>query len=140
MKIEVKKVRSFEDEKRGVSLTSQLPSFSASYHSGFTLLEVMIALAIISITLMTVLHTVNYHANVLYENSLTTELTQLAKGKILDLETNTVSSTGKFEGTEFTYENTVSETDTPGIVELKTIVKGQGKEVMLNEFVLKKTE
>ncbi|MBI4847061.1 MAG: prepilin-type N-terminal cleavage/methylation domain-containing protein [Nitrospirae bacterium] len=140
MKIEVKKMRSSEDEKRGGFLSSQFLNLSTSMSSGFTLLEVMIALAIISMTLMTVLHTVNYHANILNENALTTELTQLAKGKILDLETNIVSSTGKFEGTEYTYENTVSETDTPGIVELRTIVKGQGKEVMLNEFVLKKTE
>ena len=47
--------------------------------SGFTLLEIMIALAIIGMTLTVVIHTVNYHANVLHENIMTTEMYQVAK-------------------------------------------------------------
>jgi len=37
-----------------------------SRRAGFTLLEIMIALAIIGLTLVTVLHTVNYHSNFSY--------------------------------------------------------------------------
>ena len=37
-------------------------------NTGFTLLEVMIALAIIGIALVVILHTVNYHADIMHEN------------------------------------------------------------------------
>lgn len=104
---------------------------------GFTLLEIMIALAIIGLTLVTVLHTVNYHSNVSYENIVTTQMVQSAKEKISDNETDPVNSKGNIEGTDFTYENIVSATDDPGIIELKTVVKGEGKEIVLNELVRK---
>ena len=104
---------------------------------GFTLLEIMIALAIIGLTLVTVLHTVNYHSNVSYENIVTTQMVQSAKEKISDIETNPVNSNGNIEGTDFTYENIVSVTDDPEIIELKTVVKSQGKEIVLNELVRK---
>jgi prepilin-type N-terminal cleavage/methylation domain-containing protein len=103
--------------------------------AGFTLLEIMIALAIIGLTLVTVLHTVNYHSKVSYENIVTTHMVQLAKEKMTGIETNPVNSKGAIEGTDFTYETIVSPTDDPDIVELKTVVKGQGKEVVLNEIV-----
>jgi prepilin-type N-terminal cleavage/methylation domain-containing protein len=137
MKIEVKEGRSFDVEKRQKYLSSQLPCFSTSVISGFTLLEIMISLAIIGLTLVTVLHTVNYHSSVSYENIVTTQMVQSAKEKISDIETNPVNSKGNVEGTDFTYENIVSETDDPGIIELKTVVKGQGKEIVLNELIRK---
>ncbi len=102
---------------------------------GFTLLEIMIALAIIGLTLVTVLQTVNYHSNVSYENIVTTHMVQLAKEKIWDMETNPVNSKGNIEGTDLTFENIVSATDDPVIIELKTVIKGQGKEIVLNELV-----
>jgi prepilin-type N-terminal cleavage/methylation domain-containing protein len=104
---------------------------------GFTLLEIMIALAIIGLTLVTVLHTVNYHSNVSYENIVTTHMVQSAKEKISLMETNQVNSKGNIEGTDLAFENIVSATDDPGIIELKTVVKGRGKEVVLNELVKK---
>jgi prepilin-type N-terminal cleavage/methylation domain-containing protein len=137
MRMEDKKMRSLEVETRGKFLSSQFPDFSTSKSLGFTLLEIMIALALIGLTLMTVLHTVNYHANVSYDNTIATQMTQLAKEKLFDLETNPVSSTGNFEGTDFTFENIVSETSDPEIIELKTIVKRQGKEIVLNELIRK---
>ncbi|MBI5098231.1 MAG: type II secretion system protein [Nitrospirae bacterium] len=105
---------------------------------GFTLLEIMIALAIIGLTLVTVLHTVNYHSNVSYENIVTTQMVQLAKEKISDMETNPVNSKGNIEGTDLAFENIVSPTDDPFIIELKTVIKGQRKEIVLNELVIKK--
>jgi len=102
---------------------------------GFTLLEIMIALAIIGLTLMTVLHTANYHADLSNENIMVTQMTQLAKEKLFELEENPVSASGSLEGQGFTYENVVSETDVPGIIELRTTVKGKDKEIVLNELV-----
>jgi prepilin-type N-terminal cleavage/methylation domain-containing protein len=102
---------------------------------GFTLLEIMIALAIIGLTLITVLHTANYHADLSNENTMVTQMVLLAKDKLFELEENPVSASGSLEGTGFTYENVVSETDVPGIIELKTTLKGKDKEVVLNELV-----
>ncbi|RJQ50359.1 MAG: prepilin-type N-terminal cleavage/methylation domain-containing protein [Nitrospiraceae bacterium] len=118
-------------------MSSKISHFKSQISNlkGFTLLEIMIALAIIGMTLMTVLHTVNYHANIANENTASTQMTQLAKEKLFDLEANPVSSSGSIEGTGFTYENIVSATEDPEIIELKSIVKGQGKEVLLNEII-----
>jgi prepilin-type N-terminal cleavage/methylation domain-containing protein len=106
-----------------------------SRKAGFTLLEIMIALAIIGLTLVTVLHTVNYHSRVSYENIVTTHMVQFAKEKMTGIETNPVNFKGAIEGTDLTYETIVSPTDDPGMIKLKTVVKGQGKEVVLNEIV-----
>jgi prepilin-type N-terminal cleavage/methylation domain-containing protein len=105
---------------------------------GFTLLEIMIALAIIGIALTAILHTVNYHVDIMYENTVTTQMYQLAKEKLNELEMDTKNTSGDLEAAGFTYENTVSETDPPGILELKTVVKGHDKEIVLNKLVIKK--
>jgi prepilin-type N-terminal cleavage/methylation domain-containing protein len=135
------KGRRQNEECRSIT-DERIPFLNSSFillHSsfGFTLLEIMIALAIIGLTLVTVLHTVNYHSNVSYENIVTTQMVQLAKEKISDMETNQVNSKGNIEGTDLAFENIVSGTDDPGIIELKTVVKGQGKEIVLNELVRK---
>jgi prepilin-type N-terminal cleavage/methylation domain-containing protein len=107
---------------------------------GFTLLEIMIALAIIGTTLTIILHTINYHADVMYENILTTQMYQLAKEKIVELETTLQDSRGTIDNTNFTYENKVFKQEDSDIIELKTTVKGYGKKVVLSEFVIKKTD
>jgi prepilin-type N-terminal cleavage/methylation domain-containing protein len=109
-----------------------------SLKAGFTLLEIMIALAIIGLTLVTVLYTVNYHSKVAYENIVTTQMVQFAKEKMNEIETDPINSKGSFEGTDFTYNTSVSPTEYPDIVELKTVVKGQGKEITLHEFIRNK--
>ena len=106
--------------------------------NGFSLLEVMIALAIIGITLAVVIHTVNVHANLMFENTLTTRMFQLAKEKIYEMETNPQGSRGNISSTDFQYENIVLETEDSDIVELKTVVRGHGKEVRLSELIVKK--
>lgn len=89
---------------------------------GFTLLEIMIALAILGLTLTVILHTVNYHADVLMNNSITTQMFQQAKEKMNDLEEGGASSKGDLAG-GLTYENTVSASEESDIVELKASVK-----------------
>ena len=108
-----------------------------SDRSGFTLLEIMIALAIIGITLVVVIHTVNYHANVMYENTLTTEMYQIAKEKMHELEMNPVKSKGKIDETGLQYESTATNVEEMGLIELKTVVYGKGEEVTLSELVLR---
>ena len=106
--------------------------------SGFTLLEVMIALAIIGISLTVLLHTVNYHANVVYDNTMTTMMYQAAKEKIYDLEETQTQSSGTIESPKLTFQNVVLKSKLPNIVQLITVVSGYNKEVTLSEFVVKK--
>jgi prepilin-type N-terminal cleavage/methylation domain-containing protein len=139
------KMKNEESHPEFISGSQKMPKLGTSqfrqvrHDNAFTLLEIMIALAIIGMTLMTVLHTANYHANLSNENTVVTQMTQLAKEKLYELEKSPSSSSGKIEGTDFTYENVLSETDSPWIIELKTAIKGKGQEVVLNEFVVRKT-
>ena len=107
---------------------------------GFTLLEIMIALAIIGIALTVIIQTVNYHANIMYENTLTTRMFQLAKEKIYELEMTPQNSGGDIDATGFEYENTITAIEDSNIIKLKTVIKGYGRQVVLNELVVGKTE
>jgi prepilin-type N-terminal cleavage/methylation domain-containing protein len=106
--------------------------------SGFTLLEIMIALAIIGITLTVVLQSVNFHADIMYENTVTTEMYQIAKEKMHELEMNPQSSKGRITGTNYTFESTALKPEESDIIELTTIVRGNDRQVVLNELVLHK--
>ena len=106
--------------------------------SGFTLLEIMIALAIIGMTVTVILHTVNYHADIMYENTLRTTILQAAKGKMVELEIDNTPSSGVIGSTGIRYEKTVSKTDRPGIIEIRATVTGDGKKITLNELVREK--
>ncbi len=108
----------------------------SSARSGFTLLEIMIALAIIGSTVTVVLHTVNYHTNIMHENIVTTEMYQLAKEKLHGLKENPVNSKGKIPGTDFTYENVVVKPEDSDIITLTTFVFSRDKKVSLLELVL----
>ena len=107
-------------------------------NEGFTLLEIMIALAIIGTALTIIIHSVNYHANVMYENTLTTRMYQLAKEKMHELETSPQGSKGSIGTTGFTYINRVTPQEDSNVVRLTTTVSGHGKQVVLNELILKK--
>lgn len=109
-------------------------------NDGFTLLEIMIALAIIGIALTTILYTVNYQADVAYENTVTTQMYMLAKEKISEMERNPGNSSGDLPDTGFRYVNTAEPIANTDIIELKTVVSGHGKEVVLNELFTEKTK
>ena len=107
--------------------------------AGFTLLEIMIAIAIIGITLSVILHTVNYHADILYDNTITTQMYQLAKEKMYALEKVPANTKGSLND-NFTFQNTVSVAGESNIMELKTVVRGYDKAVTLTELMIKKIQ
>lgn len=107
--------------------------------AGFTLLEIMIAIAIIGITLSVILHTVNYHADILYDNTITTQMYQLAKEKMYELEKVPANTKGSLND-NFTFQNTVSVAGESNIMELKTVVRGYDKVITLTELMIKKTQ
>jgi type II secretion system protein I len=105
---------------------------------GFTLLEIMIALVIVGAVVIAILHTVNYHADVAYEQTITTTMLLMAKEKIAEMELKPENAEGTILGTNFTYENSVNTTEDDEIIELKTIISGNGKKIVLSELVLNK--
>ncbi len=108
--------------------------------TGFTLLEIMIALAIIGITVTVILSSVNFHTNIMHENTVTTQLYQLAKEKMFELEKSVLPSKGVFDTPKgYSYENIVNGMEDTNIIKLKTIVKGSGKEVVLNRLIIKRS-
>ena len=119
-------------------MMSEVRSQNNKITTGFTLLEVMIALAIIGIALTVILHTVNYHAGVMQENTITTMMYQAAKEKMFDLKKTLINSKGAVESTKLTYENLVFKSNDFNIIRLKTVVRGHNNEVSLNAFVIKK--
>ncbi|UCD34319.1 MAG: prepilin-type N-terminal cleavage/methylation domain-containing protein [Nitrospiraceae bacterium] len=102
---------------------------------GFTLLEIMIALAIIGIALTAVIHTVNYHTSIMYENIQTTRMYQAAKEKMAELEMTPRNGKGSLEIPGMEYENTVTPLEDTSLAELRTVVTGFGRQVVLNELV-----
>lgn len=109
---------------------------------GFTFLEVMIALAIVGIAVIAIFNTVNYHADVAYDHTITTNMLLLAKGKLAEMEMNPENQKGSIPETDFSYETTVAyindadSEEKQSILEVKAVIKGQGKEVELSQLVL----
>lgn len=106
--------------------------------SGFTLLEVMIALAIVGATLTVSLYTVNYHADVSYDNSIKTRMLLLAKERLRLLELEQQESSGPVKGTDFFYKSSISRSAFDGIIVLKTVIKGHNKEFSLSKLVVER--
>jgi prepilin-type N-terminal cleavage/methylation domain-containing protein len=136
-KIQVKKIQNLK--------TCNLqPATCNSRRAGFTLVEVMIAVVIVGVAVIAVFNTVNYHAGVAYEQTVSTRMLLLAKEKISEMEMNPQNAKGIIEETDFTYENLVNSTNNDEIIELKTTVSrlarqgGDNKTVVLSELVIRK--
>jgi prepilin-type N-terminal cleavage/methylation domain-containing protein len=106
--------------------------------TGFTLLEIMIALAIIGSFLTVIIYTVNYHADVSFKNAETTQMFQLAKENLTEMETNPRDSSGAFAGTGFSFINTVNEIGEPGIIEIRSVISTDKREISLSELIKSK--
>jgi general secretion pathway protein I len=79
--------------------------------SGFTLLEVMIAIAILSITLVTLLSIVTSNIRATHHAKLTTMATFLARGKMIDVEDQVLEN--GFSNSDETGEGTFKEQGHP---------------------------
>jgi general secretion pathway protein I len=106
---------------------------------GFTLLEVLVALAIISGLLITLIYTVNYQLGIVGRQETVTVATLLAKSALTELETKPESKKGKFEAPyeAYKYETSVKDSPYPGVSEITVIVTAGKEEVKLNQYVYK---
>ena len=104
---------------------------------GFTLLEVMISLAIVGGLLVTLVHTLNHHLGIVERHVVITTATLLAKEKLVETEDTLTGGKGEFEDPYrgYTYEAEVKESPYFGVSEIIVVVRSAKEEVTLNEFV-----
>lgn len=107
--------------------------------SGFTLLEVMISLAIVGGLLVTLLYTLNYNLGIAERHKAITISTHLAKEKMYEMERNPAERKGQFPEpfSGFSYETHVRDSLFPGMAEITVKVKNAGDEFSLGELVKK---
>jgi general secretion pathway protein I len=113
--------------------------FKMKNKKGFTLLEVLIALAIIGSLLVTLIYTLNYHLGIAEKHETVTIATLLAKSKMADLKDNPENSKGNFEAPyeNYNYESFVKDSPYPDISEIIVVVRAGKEEVKMNEFIFK---
>ncbi|MGO9016022.1 MAG: prepilin-type N-terminal cleavage/methylation domain-containing protein [Dissulfurispiraceae bacterium] len=105
--------------------------------NGFTLLEVMIALAIIGGVLLTLIYSLNYHLGIAGRHEAVTIATMLAKEKMVDAELSPLSTSGDFEAPyeAFHYKTDVTESEFPGFSELSVTVTADKESVTFSELI-----
>lgn len=93
---------------------------------GFSLLEVLIALAIMSGVIMTVIVTFNYHLGIVVNDKEETAAVLLARAKIDDPDFTTLpAGKGTFAPArdDISWEKTVAATDLPGVQRMNLTVR-----------------
>lgn len=113
--------------------------FLISHKKGFTLLEVLISLAIISSLIVTLIYTVNYNLGVLEKQETVTIGTMLARKILSEIENNPENKKGIFEKPyeQYSFETVIQDSPYPGVSELVVTIKANGEEIKLNEYILK---
>ena len=106
---------------------------------GFTLLEVMLALAIVGGLLITLLYSLNYHLTIAERHETVTVATMLAKGKLIEMEKGPASASGDFTDpyTQYHYTTEAKDSVYPGITELSVTVINGKENVKFSELIEK---
>jgi len=106
---------------------------------GFTLLEIMLALAIVGGLLITLLYSLNYHLGVAERHGTVTIASMLAKSKLLEIEQNPMTTKGDFPDpyTQYHYTTEIKDSPYPGIIEFSVTVVNGKENVMFSELVEK---
>lgn len=104
---------------------------------GFTLLEIMISLAIIGGLLVTVIYTLNYHLSLAERQEFQTTATMLSKNKMAEAEKNPVASKGEFPEpyADYSYATVTTESPYPGVSVLTVDVSRGDEDVKLSEMI-----
>ena len=115
---------------------------TGSIRSGFTLLEVMISLAIVGGLLITLIYTLNYHLGIADRQRVITIATNLAKSKIYEIEKQASVSKGYFQEpyAVFSYETFVKDSSFPGMTEIAVTVSNEKETITLFELIKKKKQ
>ena len=105
---------------------------------GFTLLEVMVALAIMAGVLLTVISSVNYHLSVVAADREETTAVLLARQKLDEMElAGKMEKNGTFapDHPSVRWETTTTPAELPGVNRLTvTVTWGSGKKLFLAQY------
>lgn len=105
--------------------------------TGFTLLEIMIAVAIIGGLLVSLIYSLNYHLGIAERHEFATVASLLAKDKLAEVEKKLFIQKGEFPApySDYHFESVIRESSYPGISEI-TVTVGRGNEaVQLSDLV-----
>jgi len=109
--------------------------------SGFTLLEVMVSLAIMAGVILTVLGSVNYHLGIIANERDSTALTLLARYRMAELELAPAKGEGTFAPShpELSWKADLLPADLPVLQKLVVKVRrgSDGREVTLVRYLPK---
>jgi general secretion pathway protein I len=107
---------------------------------GFTLLEIMVSLAIVGGLLVTLIYSLNYHLSIASRHEFITTATLLARGKMAEVEKGQSTADGTFPEPFSSYHYTVATKDSPypGIAQVDVTVDKDGEKVKLSELLEKK--
>ncbi|MCL4492190.1 MAG: type II secretion system GspH family protein [Nitrospirae bacterium] len=108
-----------------------------SRRDGFTLLEVMIAIAIIGGLLVTLIYTLNYHLGIAERHEFLTVASLLAKDKIYEMEKKPARGKGDFPGpyADYHYITDIRESPYQGMSEISVIVSNGKEDVQFTELI-----
>jgi len=103
---------------------------------GFTLVEILIALAIVSGALVTFIYTVNYHLQILHRHESITVATLLGREKILTVTPRQRDKTGKFAEPfgDYSYEIEIDDSPFEDIKLIRLTVSAGREKVHLVKF------
>lgn len=122
---------------REASATQQ--SFIKRQKRGFTLLEVMISLAIVGGLLITLLYTISYNLGITERQFTVTNITNLAKEKIKEMEENPQENKGRLPEPYdmLNYETKVKDSPFSGMSEIIVVVGDEKERITLSELIRK---
>lgn len=104
---------------------------------GFTLLEVMVSVALIGILLVTLLTSLGYHLTIAEKQARVSTATLLAKQKMYEVEKRPVTGKGVFNDPfgDFRYETEVRESTIPGISMISVHVRSDDDVVTMTALI-----
>ncbi len=134
MKSRLTRKRSF---LRSRSFSAQ--TLSPGTEKAFTLLEVMVSLAIVGGLLATLIYTLNYNLGIAERHRAVTVSTVLATGRMYEMEKNPVAAKGQFPDpyAAFSYETKIKDSSFPGMSEISVIVTDGKESIKLSELTRK---
>ena len=107
--------------------------------TGFTLLEVMISLAVVGGLLVTLLYTLNHHLGIVERHGVITLSMGLAKEKLYEMERKPEEGKGTFPDpyAAFSFVTSIKDASFPGFLEISVSVRNGNETVTLSELIRK---
>ncbi len=104
---------------------------------GFTLLEIMIALAIVSGLLVTLIYTLNYNLGIAGRHEFVTVASFLARNKLAEVAIAPADGDGSFPEphAEYQFHSEVKQYPFPGISQISVTVKRDKEEIRYSRLI-----